>query len=98
MLVWNDVDADEKIKVYDRGVEVKNSDGIYDLLVSYRSGDMWAPKVGQVEALRHEVDYFVNCITRNETPFNDGVAGYRVVRMLEACDESMKDRGRMVYL
>lgn len=98
MLVWNDVDADEKIKVYDRGVEMKNSDGIYDLLVSYRSGDMWAPKVDQGEALRHEVEYFVNCIKKNETPFNGGVAGHRVVRMLEACDESMRNRGRMVYI
>lgn len=98
MLVWNDVDADEKIKVYDRGVEVTSKEGIYDLLVNYRSGDMWAPKVDQTEALRLETEYFVDCIERNETPFNDGQAGLRVVRMLEACDESLKNNGRMVYL
>ncbi|MDP2688795.1 MAG: Gfo/Idh/MocA family oxidoreductase [Deltaproteobacteria bacterium] len=98
MLVWNDIDADEKIKVYDRGVEVKSREGIYDLLVNYRSGDMWAPKVDQIEALRHEVEYFANCVMKDERPFNDGRAGLRIVKMLEACDESLKNRGKMVYI
>lgn len=98
MLVWNDVDADEKIKVYDRGVETTTKEGIYDLLVNYRSGDMWAPKVDQNEALRLETEYFLDCIRKNETPFNDGKAGLRVVKMLEACDESLKNNGRMVYI
>lgn len=98
MLVWNDVDADEKLKVYDRGVEVTSKEGIYDLLVNYRSGDMWAPKVDQSEALRLETEYFVDCIEKGETPFNDGQAGLRVVKMLEACDRSLKNNGRMVYL
>lgn len=98
MLVWNDVDADEKIKVYDRGVETTTKEGIYDLLVNYRSGDMWAPKVDQNEALRLETEYFLECIRKNETPFNDGKAGLRVVKMLEACDESLKNNGRMVYI
>ena len=52
MLVWNDLEADEKVKVYDKGVEITNGEGVYDLLVSYRSGDMWAPKVEQTEALK----------------------------------------------
>ncbi|MBI1911406.1 MAG: Gfo/Idh/MocA family oxidoreductase [Deltaproteobacteria bacterium] len=98
MLMWNDVDADEKIKVYDRGVEITNSEGIYNLLVNYRSGDMWAPKVDQIEALKLETQYFVDCINKNEEPFNNGHAGLRVVRMLEACDESLKNNGRMVKL
>ena len=54
MLVWNDIEPDEKIKIYDKGVEVKSANGVYDLLVSYRSGDMWAPKVDQIEALKLE--------------------------------------------
>ena len=62
MLVWNDLEADEKIKVYDKGVEITNGEGVYDLLVSYRSGDVWAPKVEQTEALKVELDYFVDCI------------------------------------
>src|SRR6267378_1543241 len=62
MLVWNDLDADEKIKIYDRGVEVSNGEGLYELLVSYRSGDMWAPKIEQTEALRNEISYFTECV------------------------------------
>ena len=68
MLVWNDLEADEKIKVYDKGVNITNSEGLYNLLVSYRSGDMWAPQLEQVEALRQELTYFVDCIsTRQES-------------------------------
>src|SRR5438128_3927892 len=82
MLVWNDLEADEKIKVYDRGVQITNGEGLYELLVSYRSGDMWAPRVEQAEALNVELRYFIDCVTKDETPFNDGEAGARVVRIL----------------
>ncbi len=98
MLVWNDLDADEKIKVYDKGVKVENNEGIYNLLVSYRSGDMWAPKVEQTEALRAEAEYFVDCILNDKTPFNDGHAGLRVIKMLEASNKSLKNEGKMVKL
>lgn len=98
MLVWNDLEADEKIKVYDKGIEVKNIEGIYNLLVSYRSGDMWAPKVEQIEALKLETEYFLDCIINNRKPVNDGHAGLRIVKMLEACNKSLKDQGKMVYL
>jgi predicted dehydrogenase len=98
MAVWNDMEADEKVKVYDRGVDITNGQGLYDLLVSYRSGDMWSPKVEQTEALTVEAKYFIDCIQRNKTPFNDGEAGLRVVRLLEAADESLKHRGRPVSI
>jgi predicted dehydrogenase len=98
MLVWNDLDTDEKIKVYDKGVKVENTEGIYNLLVSYRSGDMWAPKVIQTEALRLEADYFADCILNDKTPFNDGHAGLRVVKMLEASNESLNNKGKMINL
>jgi len=98
MVVWNDLDADEKIKIYDKGVEKTNGKGVYELLVSYRSGDMWAPKIDHVEALRTESKYFIDCISRNERPFNDGVAGLRVVKMLEAADKSLKERGKPICL
>ena len=99
MVVWNDLDADEKVKVYDKGVDISgNGQSVYDLLVSYRSGDMWAPKVEQAEALKQEATYFVNCIKKNETPFNDGLAGLRVVRLLEAAGRSLKERGKPVNL
>ncbi|HEV8485583.1 MAG TPA: Gfo/Idh/MocA family oxidoreductase, partial [Blastocatellia bacterium] len=98
MLVWNDLEADEKIKVYDKGVKRANGDGAYDLRVSYRAGDMWAPRVEQVEALKLETQYFVDCILNNQTPFNDGRTGLRVVRMLEAANKSLSKRGGIVYL
>ena len=98
MVVWNDLDADEKIKVYDKGVEIKTRQGVYEMLVSYRTGDVWAPKVEQTEALAAEIRYFIDCISREETPFNDGQAGLRVVKLLEAADRSLADMGAAVRL
>jgi predicted dehydrogenase len=98
MLVWNDLEADEKIKVYDKGVKVTSREGVYNLLVNYRSGDMWAPHLEPVEALRLELGYFVECINKNQTPFNDGLAGLRVVKMLEAANQSLRNRGAAVHL
>jgi predicted dehydrogenase len=98
MLVWNDLEPDEKIKVYDKGVDAKAKNGVYNLLVSYRSGDMWAPKVEQNEALRLLAENFIESINNGGTPVNDGLAGLRVVKMLEAADKSLKKRGELVYL
>jgi len=98
MVVWNDLDVDEKIKVYDKGVEIKSRQGVYDVLVSYRTGDMWAPKVEQTEALASEIQYFIKCITLDKTPFNDGHAGLRVVKLLEAADRSLAEMGAAVRL
>jgi predicted dehydrogenase len=98
MLVWNDLEADEKVKIYDKGVDITSGEGVYDLLVSYRSGDMWAPKIEQTEALTNEARYFIDCIDKQENPFNDGIAGLRVVRLLEAADQSLRERGRAISL
>jgi hypothetical protein len=98
MLVWNDLEVDEKIKIYDKGVDIKNGEGVYDLLVSYRSGDVWAPKVEQTEALKVELEYFIDCILTDQDPMNDGAAGLRVVHFLEAAEESLKGRGKVVCL
>jgi predicted dehydrogenase len=98
MVVWNDLVADEKLRIYDRGVNITSQEGVYDLLVHYRSGDMWAPQVEQGEALRGELSYFVDCISSGKDPFNDGCSGLRVVKMLEAASESLKTRGSLVYL
>jgi predicted dehydrogenase len=98
MLVWNDLEADEKIKVYDKGVKISNGNDVYNLLVSYRSGDVWAPRVEQTEALNVELGYFVDCIKNDRTPSNDGAAGLRVVRLLEAADQSLKERGKLIPL
>ena len=98
MLVWNDLEADEKVKIYDKGVQIKSREGGYDLLVSYRSGDMWSPKIEQSEALKTELQYFLDCIESNENPTNDGAAGLRVIRLLEAAGKSMKMRGETVLV
>ena len=98
MLLWNDLEADEKIKVYDKGVAITSGEARYQTLVSYRTGDMWAPRVEQVEALNVETAYFVDCIRNDKKPFNDGVAGLDVVRLLEAADQSLEAKGRIVQL
>jgi predicted dehydrogenase len=98
MLVWNDIEPDEKIKVYDKGVDIANGQGVYDLLVSYRSGDVWAPKVEQTEALKLELGYFIDCILKNQAPMNDGAAGLRVVRLLEAAEKSLNLKGQAISL
>ncbi len=98
MLVWNDLEADEKIKIYDKGVDIANGQSVYDVLVSYRTGDVWSPKVEQTEALTYELDYFLKCVTNDQIPINDGAAGLRVVKLLEAAEQSLNDRGRLVAL
>jgi predicted dehydrogenase len=96
MIVWNDLEADEKVKVYDKGVKITSREGVYDLLVSYRSGDMWSPQLEKAEALSKELNYFVECIATGNEPFNNGCAGLRIVRMLEAASESLKKKGALV--
>ena len=98
MLVWNDLEADQKVKVYDKGVNFSGPEGLYNLLVNYRSGDMWAPHLDQVEALSRELTYFVDCIANDQTPMNDGKAGLRVVKMLDAASESLRQRGTLISL
>jgi predicted dehydrogenase len=98
MLVWDDVEPDEKIKIYDKGVNISSREGLYNLLVNYRSGDMWAPKLDRTEALKDELAYFIKCISEGKDPHNDGKAGMRVVKMLEAATESLKSRGSLVKL
>lgn len=102
MVVWDDLDADEKIKIYDRGVEFTSRNGntasLHDLLISYRTGDVHIPKLENIEALRAEADYFVKCLETNCEPFNNGEAGLQVVRILEAADQSIKHGGRTIPL
>ncbi len=97
MLVWNDLAVDENIKVYAQGAEIVSEQGVRELLVSYRSGDMWAPRVEETEALQLEARYFLDCVAEGKRPFNDGRAGLRVVRMLEAAEESLKRHKEIVY-
>lgn len=98
MLVWDDLVTDEKIKVYDCGVHTKTKEGMYKLLMDYRSGDIWSPRVDPTEALKVELQYFIDCILKDHKPINDGHAGLRVVRILEAADKSLRKNGEVVLL
>jgi predicted dehydrogenase len=98
MLVWNDLVADEKIRIYDKGVEISDKETAYHARINYRSGDIWVPKLEVAEALKLEAEYFVRCIEEDIVPINDGHAGRRVVRMLEAIEKSLGKGGEIVYL
>jgi predicted dehydrogenase len=101
MVVWNDLNEDEKIRVYDRGVENGNGadrDKMNSLRTNYRTGDMWSPWFEDVEALRSEAEYFVECVDKNKKPINDGANGLRVVKMIESSMKSMKMGGAIIYL
>lgn len=98
MLLWNDLEPDEKIKVYDKGVQVKTKEGKYNLLVNYRSGDMWAPKIEPTEALKLMAEKFVDYVENGGSVVNDGVAGLQNVKMLEAASKSLANKGVMVNI
>ena len=98
MLVWNDLEAYERIKVYDKGVQMTSREDLHELMVSYRTGDVWAPKVEQTEALKLELEHFIDCIMHDRLPANDGASGLRIVKLLEAADQSLKNRGALVCL
>jgi predicted dehydrogenase len=99
MVVFDDLEASEKIKVYDRGVSLNPSpENVYQMLVGYRTGDMWAPQLQVTEALSLEAADFISCIEKGSVPLSDGEAGLRVVRLLEAATESMAQQGRLVEL
>ncbi|TKB60197.1 MAG: Gfo/Idh/MocA family oxidoreductase [Nitrospira sp.] len=96
MLLWNDLDPAEKVRVYDKGADVNTEQGLHKALVSYRTGDMFAPKIEEFEALKVETRYFLDCIQNGTKPFNDGHAGLRVVRILEAAEQSLNQHKEIV--
>lgn len=103
MIVYDDLEPSEKIKVYDKGITLQGQpentgDKIQQMLVGYRTGDMHAPKLEAVEALARELQEFVGCVQTGETPIADGHAGLRVVKILEAATQSVLQRGRVVEL
>jgi len=98
MLVFDDLEYSEKIKIYDSGVIINSKEGIYDALVQYRIGDMYSPRVDQTEALSLGVIEFINAIKKDEQPLTSGYDGLRVVRILEAADLSIKNRGKLIKL
>jgi predicted dehydrogenase len=109
MIVYDDLEPSEKIKVYDKGITLNgngngashgngNGEKRYQMLVGYRTGDMWAPQLAIREALSVELREFVSCVDGRKTPVADGYAGLRVVRILEAATMSLAQRGRVIEL
>ena len=99
MIVYDDLEPSEKIKIYDKGITVSNGpESRYNMLIDYRTGDMWAPHLKMTEALQMEVNHFTECIEEGKKPITDGEAGLRVVQILEAATQSMRNRGRPVEL
>ncbi|HVF46570.1 MAG TPA: Gfo/Idh/MocA family oxidoreductase [Pyrinomonadaceae bacterium] len=98
MIVYDDTEASEKIKIYDKGIDVTTREGVYNTLVQYRTGDMLSPKLDQQEALAVGARHFVDCIKNGTKPLTDGQAGLNVVRILEASAISIKNRGEQIKL
>lgn len=99
MIVYDDLEPSEKIKVYDKGITVDNgSESVYQMRIGYRAGDMYAPKLELTEALHTEMLHFIDCVEHQRQPLTHGEAGFRVVQILEAATNSMKMQGQLVEL
>lgn len=99
MIVFDDLQPSEKIKIYDAGITVNNTpDSIYEILIGYRTGDMWAPRFDTTEALKAEALHFIDCIENGHEPDTNGEMGLRVVRILEAATKSIREKGKLITL
>ena len=102
MILYDDIEPTEKVRIYDKGVTTNrvgaDREADYQTLVSYRTGDVWAPKLDSTEALRHVVAEFLASICEGRRPLTDGQAGLRVVRLLEAAQQSIKNGGQVQFV
>jgi len=99
MIVYDDLETSEKVKLYDKGITVTATpEEVHKLLISYRTGDLWSPNIPATEALALEAAHFAACIAGTETPMTGGEAGLEIVRILEAADQSLRNRGAPVQL
>ncbi|OGB66159.1 MAG: oxidoreductase [Caldithrix sp. RBG_13_44_9] len=99
MVVWDDNSPSEKVKIYDKGIEViQTADQVYNTLIQYRTGDMYCPKIPQTEALTVEMGHFAECLEKGVKPVSDGHSGLRVVQILESAEKSIKNRGKEIRL
>ena len=99
MIVYNDLEPSEKVKIYDKGVSFTDDpEKIQQMRVGYRTGDIWAPKLSETEALRVEGEHFIDCIRTGKPPLSDGSFGVRVVELIEAATNSMIARGETVHV
>jgi predicted dehydrogenase len=99
MILYDDTEPSEKVKVYDKGVEVNvTQEELYHLKVQYRVGDMYAPRLDDREALELETEHFADCILNSREPMTGGCAGLEVVKVLVASEESLRNKGAPVEL
>ncbi len=98
MIVYDALEPIETLKIYDKGIDIESTEDIYRTLISYRTGDMYSPKIEATEALQLEAKHFIECIANGTTPETDGKAGLRVVKILEAASQSIQNRGGVVEL
>jgi predicted dehydrogenase len=99
MVAYDDLEPSEKVKIYDKGVSFTDDPAkIQEMRVGYRTGDMWAPKLAVTEALSVEGAHFIDCVAHSKRPLTDGRLGQRVVQLIEAASESMRAKGKTVYL
>jgi predicted dehydrogenase len=98
MLVFDDMENFEKIKIYDAGVEISSKEKIHEALVQYRMGDMHSPKIQATEALSLGAAEFINAINENRDPKTSGKDGLEVVKILEASEKSIKNKGKLIEL
>ncbi len=99
MIVYDDMEPTEKIKVYDKGITINGSnENAHQLRIGYRAGDMWAPHIPAKEALQNEVEHFIDCVRNGAQPLCDGLSGLRVIEVLEAASRSIAEQGKPVML
>ncbi len=98
MILYDDMETVEKIKIYDKGVEIKSKEGIYKTLIEYRTGDMYAPKFDTTEPLFLVIDEFIDSIKNGAEPLSNGRIGLEIVKILNAAQKSLKNNGCMVAL
>jgi predicted dehydrogenase len=99
MIMYDDVEPTEKIKVYDKGITVNGAPEIaHQLRIGYRAGDMWAPHLPAKEALQTETEHFINCLNGGDSPISSGLTGLRVVEILEATSRSISLQGAPVTI
>ena len=98
MIVYDDMDVSEKIKVYNKGIDVKSKEDEYQKLINYRSGDIFSPVLDNTEALKDMINDFVNAINNGGKPKTDISEGLKVIKLLEATQQSISDGSKKIYL
>lgn len=99
MIVYNDLEPTEKIKIYDKGITLDGTtEDAHEFRIGYRAGDMWAPHISTKEALQTEVEHFIDCARNGTKPISNGMSALRVIEVLEAASRSIAEQGRPILL